>query len=34
LPTSAEGGGSKTEQSLSTLIRVGSLLLTSQEPPG
>src|SRR5215213_10454414 len=31
LPTSAEGGGSKTEQSLKTLIRVRSLLLISQE---
>src|SRR5688500_16525615 len=29
-PTSAEGGGSKTEQSLSTLIRVRSSLLLTQ----
>src|SRR5215218_5363191 len=33
LPTSAEGGGSKTEQSLSTLIRLRSVLLISQESP-
>ena len=33
LPTSAEGGGSKTEQSLSALIRVCSLLLISQKSP-
>jgi hypothetical protein len=32
LPTSAEGGGSKTEQILSTPIRVRSLPLISQEP--
>jgi len=33
LPTSAEGGDSKTEQSLSTPSRVRSLPLISQEPP-
>src|SRR5215216_991108 len=33
LPTSAEGGGSNTEQSLSTPSRVRSLPLISQEPP-
>jgi hypothetical protein len=32
-PTSAEGGGSNTEQSLSTLIRVLSVLLISKESP-
>src|SRR5215208_7727932 len=34
LPTSAEGGGSKTEQSLSTLMRVRSSLLLTQVPLG
>jgi hypothetical protein len=33
VPTSAEAGGSNTEQSLSTLIRVCSLLLSSQKSP-